>query len=146
MQKQWAEWKWGWIWWHSKCDRENYGNTCTTLFLGCVTHGQGLLIRAAAISRNYTNPMKQSPFDKLIVSQPVKKFPVFYAARRFITVFTKACNSEVLCNISWQGVLQWRVVSPSPNPSDQHAKLISKPHTRYHFEMLCWHHLRNYFL
>jgi hypothetical protein len=34
--------------------------------------------------------MEQSPLEKLIVSELVKKFPAFYGVQKFITVFTKA--------------------------------------------------------
>ena len=38
--------------------------------------------------RNYS--MEQSPLEKLTGSQLVKKFPVFYGTRRFITAFLGA--------------------------------------------------------
>jgi len=34
--------------------------------------------------------MEQSPFEKLTVTQPVKKFHAFYGTQTFITVFTTA--------------------------------------------------------
>jgi hypothetical protein len=39
-----------------------------------------------------TNSMEQSPLEKLIVTQLVKKFPDFYGTRRFITMFTRVCH------------------------------------------------------
>jgi hypothetical protein len=36
-----------------------------------------------------TNPMEQSSFEKLTVTQLVKKFPYFYGTRRFIFTFTR---------------------------------------------------------
>jgi hypothetical protein len=39
-----------------------------------------------------TNSIEHSPFREANVAQLVKNFPVFYGTRRFITVFTKACN------------------------------------------------------
>jgi hypothetical protein len=37
-----------------------------------------------------TYSMEQGPFKKLTGPQPVKKFPAFYATRKFITAFTSA--------------------------------------------------------
>jgi hypothetical protein len=34
-------------------------------------------------------PWSRVLLEKLIVAQPVKKFPAFYGIRRFITVFTR---------------------------------------------------------
>jgi hypothetical protein len=36
--------------------------------------------------------MGQSPFEKLMVTQLVKNFAVFYGTQTFITVFTRACQ------------------------------------------------------
>jgi hypothetical protein len=36
-------------------------------------------------------PWSRVILEKLTVVQPVNKFPAFYAARRFITMFTTAC-------------------------------------------------------
>jgi hypothetical protein len=42
-------------------------------------------------------------FEKLIVGHLLKKFPIFYEIRRFITLFTRACqwniNIYLLCEI-----------------------------------------------
>jgi hypothetical protein len=40
--------------------------------------------------RNKLTPWSRALLEKLIVTQIVKKFPVFYGTRRFITVFTRA--------------------------------------------------------
>jgi hypothetical protein len=45
-----------------------------------------------ALSIPVTNSMEQSFFEKLIVAQPVKKFPAFYGTIRFITILTRASN------------------------------------------------------
>jgi hypothetical protein len=39
--------------------------------------------------------MEQKPFEKVIVTQLVKKFPAFYGTRSFMTVFTKARQGSV---------------------------------------------------
>jgi hypothetical protein len=39
---------------------------------------------------NQLIPWSRARLEKLIVTHLVKKFPVFYGSRRFITVFTRA--------------------------------------------------------
>jgi len=46
--------------------------------------------------------------EKLIVTQLVKKLPVFYGTRRFITVFTRACHK---C-LSWARCIQFTPSHP----------------------------------
>jgi len=48
------------------------------------------------------NSMKHSLLEKLIVTQLVKKFSVFYGTLMFITVFTSTCH----CSISWARCIQ----------------------------------------
>ena len=46
--------------------------------------------------------IEQSPFEKLTISQLVKKFPAFYGTRRFITAFTSARH----LSLSWARSIQ----------------------------------------
>jgi hypothetical protein len=50
-----------------------------------------------------TYSMEKSPFEKLIGSQLVKKFPAFYGTRRFITAFTNARH----LSLSWASSIQF---------------------------------------
>jgi hypothetical protein len=45
-----------------------------------------------AVSSNRPAPWNIVLFEKLIVTELVKKFPAFYGIRRIITVFTRACH------------------------------------------------------
>jgi hypothetical protein len=58
---------------------------------------------SSSLFKNQNKPTLWSRvlLKKLIVTQLVKKFRVFYVVRMFITVFTKSRDiNEVLCNIS----------------------------------------------
>jgi hypothetical protein len=69
---------------------------------------------AIAWNINEVTPRIRILLEKLIVTQLVKKFPAVYGTRRFITVFTTACNTEALFEISWEpGVISPLVQLPS---------------------------------
>jgi hypothetical protein len=42
--------------------------------------------------RSYTDSIQLIPWKRVLLELIVKKFPAFYGTRRFITVFTTACN------------------------------------------------------
>jgi len=46
--------------------------------------------------------MEQSPFENLIITHPVKKFPSFYRTPKFITMFTRSHH----CSLSWARCFQ----------------------------------------
>jgi hypothetical protein len=50
----------------------------------------------------WLTPLSTLPLEKLIVTQPVKKFPCFYGTQRFINVFTKAHHRF----LSWARCIQ----------------------------------------
>jgi hypothetical protein len=63
-----------------------------------------------------TNSVKQSPIEKLTVTQLVVKLPTFNGSRRFITVFTRAPPRPcVTFRDKLLFFLRWGVVCPSPN-------------------------------
>ena len=62
--------------------------------------------------------MEQSPWD----AKPVKKFPVFYGTRRFITAFTSARH----LSLSWASSIQ----SMQPHPTSWRSILILPSHLR----------------
>ena len=76
-------------------------------------------------------PWSRVLLKKLIVSQPVKKFPAFYGSRRFITVFYSVTLSQD------DTFLQIRVVSTSPNPQAGGPPLVGCPR-------LLIQHIRSY--
>ena len=67
-----------------------------------------------------THSMEQSPFEKRTVFQPVKKFPVFYGTRRFITAVTSVRHLY----LSWASPIQ----STTPHPTFWRSILILSSH------------------
>jgi hypothetical protein len=59
--------------------------------------------------QRHANSTQQSLFKKLTVAHPVKKLPVSYGTRRFITAFTRARHRF----LSWTRWIQ----STHPNPA-----------------------------
>jgi hypothetical protein len=62
--------------------------------------------------------MEQSLFEKLIVTQPVKKFPSLYGTKMFIMMFTQAhhqsvpsqmitVHNHILCKICFNMSFKW---------------------------------------
>jgi len=74
---------------------------------------------------NRLTPWTTVLLDKLIATQPVKKFPAFYGTRRFITVFTPARH--------WS--LPWaRCITSTPfQPTSLRSVLILSSHLRLDF-------------
>lgn len=50
------------------------------------------------VYENVTLSKKQSPLEKLRVTNIVKKFPIFYENRKFITMFITACHCSLFCH------------------------------------------------
>jgi len=69
-----------------------------------------------------TQSMEQSPSSKLTGSQPVTKFPAFYATRKFITAVTRALHLSVY----WATSVQ----SMHPHPTSWRPILILSSHLR----------------
>jgi len=65
-------------------------------------------------------PWNRVLLEKLIVSQPVKKFPAFYGTRRFIIAFTSAPH----LSLSWV----WSIQSSSPHPTYWRSTLMLFSH------------------
>ena len=65
-------------------------------------------------------PWSRVLLEKLTCLQLVKKFPVFYGTRRFITVFTSACHLSQ----SWASSIQ----SIPPQPTSLRSILILSSH------------------
>ena len=61
-------------------------------------------------------PWNRALLQRLISSQPVKKFPTFYGTWRFITAFTSACH----LSLSWTSSIQ----SIPPHPTSWRSILI----------------------
>jgi len=71
-------------------------------------------------SRGFTNSMQQILLEKLIDSQPVKKFPSFYVIRKFSTAFTSARH----LSLSWARSIQSMCPIPLPeDPSKYHPPI-----------------------
>jgi len=49
----------------------------------------------------YLTPRSRVVLEKLIVTQLVKKFALFYRTRRFITVFTRIRHWSLSCSSRW---------------------------------------------
>ena len=67
-------------------------------------------------------PCSRVLLEKLIGSQPVKKFPAFYGTRRFITAFTRPRH----LSLSWASWIQ----STPPRPTAWGSILILSSHLR----------------
>jgi hypothetical protein len=72
--------------------REQMSGTHTNLF--CTASSASLLISVTT----WLTPWSRVLLDKLTVTQLVTKFPAFYGARWFITVFTRACHWSLSCS------------------------------------------------
>jgi hypothetical protein len=64
--------------------------TFTYLYFLSVESEKSLLEGRHICKLCVTNSIEQNPFEKLIVTQLVKKFPAFYGTRKIVTVFTRA--------------------------------------------------------
>ena len=67
--------------------------------------------------------------EKLTGSQLVKKFPVFYGTRRFITAFTSVFPLWTIRNM--MRFLRWRNVGTSPNSQDGGPPRVGYPRINY---------------
>jgi hypothetical protein len=70
-----------------------------------------------------TNSMEHSPSWEAKCSKLLKKLPAFCGTRRFITVYTRACNLSLF----WARTIQLR---PPPHPTSRRSILILSFHLR----------------
>jgi hypothetical protein len=98
-------------------------NPCSTYWL---TDGRTWPHRKYHARSIYTNFIEQSPVEKMIFSQLIKKFPALYGIRSFITVFTRARH----WSLSWA---RWIQSTPSHRISSR-SVLILSPTLRLSFQ------------
>ena len=106
------------------------GNSWSKLFTVCQKHQSVSLSVTLAYScfassdylLTYLLHGTESFLRRWLVLQLVKKFPVFYGTRKFITVLTSARH----LSLSWANSIQ----SPQPSPTSWRSVLILSSHLR----------------
>jgi hypothetical protein len=83
-----------------KQKQHNKENGCLNpeiLWLRLIYRSTLILVSKFKLCYWLTNPMDKNLFEKLMDLQVLKKFPVFYVTRMFITVFTEANHLSISC-------------------------------------------------
>ena len=98
------------------------GNVRPCIFQQAMNGTVDTTARVVVLAYSLT-PWSRDLLEKLTISHPVKKFPAFYATRRFVTAFTSALP----LSLSWARSIQ---SMPPPHPTSWRSILKLTSHLR----------------